>query len=297
MHLNLTDCKGIFLPKLANNFQEIIDKLLWKSFNTTEYSKKLYEETEDLLLEAVGLKDFEPSRQQTSVKSLKESFLESGRLDAEFYQPKYDDLKNIIKTNAVSFCRIESIARFNQRGEQPYYVADGRLNIINSRHILDQHLDYDNFERTSTDQWNAFPLARVFKNDILIYTTGANVGRTNVYLCDERALASNHVNILRVENANPVYVGFVLNSIIGRMQTKQIVTGSAQAELYSDAIAQFIVPFTAEKTQEKIISNVEESLIKQRQSKNLLEIAKRAVEIAIEETEEKAIEFINEETK
>lgn len=187
---------------------------------------------------------------------------------------------------------MKSIATFNQRGDQPRYVIDGELKIINSRHILEQHLDYDNFERTTADEWNSFPLARVFKDDILIYTTGANVGRANVYLSEERALASNHVNILRIENANPRYVGFVLNSLIGRMQTRQIITGSAQAELYSNAIEQFLVPFVFESVQENIIKNVEESFLTKQKSKQLLELAKRAVEVAIERDENAALALI-----
>ncbi len=78
------------------------------------------------------------------------------------------------------------------------------------------------------------------------------------------------------------------------MQTKQIITGNAQAELYSNAIAQFIVPFIAEEFQQKIIDYVEISFGFQQESKRLLELAKRGVELAIEQDEQAALELIGE---
>lgn len=153
-------------------------------------------------------------------------------------------------------------------------------------------MDYDNLERTDSRYWDLQRESRVFNQDILIYTTGANVGRTNIYLEDEKALASNHVNILRVRDENQIYIGFVLNSIIGRLQTRKLITGTAQAELYPTDIDQFLLPFIASDKQNQISAFVQESHAARREAKTLLAKAKRAVEIAIEEGEEKAMEFI-----
>lgn len=51
--------------------------------------------------------------------------------------------------------------------------------------------------------------------------------------------------------------------------------------------------FTYQKFQEKIASLISESFTLKMQSEQLLETAKRAVEIAIEESEEVAMQFIN----
>ena len=42
----------------------------------------------------------------------------------------------------------------------------------------------------------------------------ANIGRTAIYRRTEPALASNHVNILRVKYNHPQYIAFVLNSMV-----------------------------------------------------------------------------------
>ncbi|MCA2643250.1 MULTISPECIES: restriction endonuclease subunit S [unclassified Microcystis] len=219
--------------------------------------------------------------------------MSSGRLDAEYYQPKYDQLIEAINSSGLFTKKIKDIQRFNTRGLQPIYSEYGTLNVINSRHILEQHLDYDNFEKTELVNWNFQEKARVYRNDILIYTTGANIGRTNIYLSDEKALASNHVNILRLNQENQIYVGFVINSLIGRLQTEKLSAGSAQAELYPRDIDNFLIPFIAEEKQEQVINHYVLSLERKQKSKQLLEIAKIGVEKAIETDEETATAWIN----
>jgi restriction endonuclease S subunit len=170
------------------------------------------------------------------------------------------------------------------------------LNVINSRHILARELDYKNFEQTHNDSWDTQFKARIYRNDILTYTTGANIGRTQVYLSDEKALASNHVNILRIEHENPVYVAFVLNSKIGRLQTEQLSAGSAQQELYPKDIDNFYIPFINKDVQTQIADLVQQSFTLKAESERLLETAKRSVEIAIETDEQTALDYINQQT-
>ena len=120
--------------------------------------------------------------------------------------------------------------------------------------------------------------------DLLIYTTGAYIGRTNAYLESTPAFASNHVNILRLDsNIDHAYMALVFQSIVGQFQTQKHARGSAQAELYPADIDKFIVPILPHERQ-KIIGNlVRESLEKQRLSKQLLNQAKARVEQLIEE--------------
>jgi len=159
------------------------------------------------------------------------------------------------------------------------------------------HLDYDNFEKTSGEFWELQSKAQVFKDDILVYTTGANIGRTNIYQSAKKALASNHVKILRIKGEDPYYVSFVMNSLIGRMQTDKLSAGSAQAELYPKDIAQFLIPFVGKETQLKIRDKIISSLALKKQSTALLDVAKHAVEIAIEQDEQAALDFIALESK
>ena len=243
-------------------------------------SLELYREAETQLLSELGLKGWQPNNNPVNIKQLKESFLVSGRLDAEHYQVKYDELESMIKS--VPHKIIVEIQQFNSRGVQPDYVQAGEVPVVNSKHILEDGLDYDNFERTITTFLNSHKRAQIGYGDILIYTTGANIGRTQVYLKDEPAVASNHVNILRVRDVNPIYLALVLNSKVGRMQTEKLCTGSAQAELYPSDIEKFMIPILDTSIQESISAKIQESFELKAESKRLLDEAKMMVEREIE---------------
>ena len=285
--------KNFVIPNISKDFQIEIESLIQNSHLKLEQSKSTYNQAKALLLNALGIYGFSPNTKNHTKKSFKDSFLATGRLDAEYYQLKYEEIENKCFKNAEYTKRIKDFRVNNGRGLQPDYMEDGELIVINSRHILERELDYKNFERTTIDSWDSKAKARIYRNDILTYTTGANIGRTQVYLSDEKALASNHVNILRIENENPIYVAFVLNSKIGRLQTEQLSAGSAQQELYPKDIDNFYVPFVNTETQNQIATRIQQSFTLKSQSENLLATAKRAVEIAIETNEQTALDYIN----
>ncbi len=296
-HVFLSQMELFEIPLTSNMFEKRIQHVVEISERLLHVAEEKYSKAETLLLETLGLKDFEPSKEPVNIKSFTESFGASGRLDAEYYQKKYDELEAKIKLNS-NFQRICDIRTYNFRGLQPVYVENGDLDVINSKHILEKSLDYGNFEKTSSDSWDIQKRARIFKGDILTYTTGANIGRTQVYDSEKQALASNHVNILRTKKEyNSTYIGFVMNSGIGRMQTEKFCAGSAQVELYPKDIDNFLIPIIDTEEQEKIVNYIEESNDFKIQSEQLLELAKTAVEKAIEENETVAMAYIQEELK
>lgn len=295
MHLNLTDGQKVLVPKFSSTFQEKISKALWFNFELRELFNKKYENAEKLLLKEIGINDLQIKNELVNIKNFQESFKKSDRLDAEHFQVKYDILENAIK-NYQNYCFIEDIRTDNYRGLQPEYIDDGELSVITSKHILEKIIDYENLDKTDLSNWNNQKKARIKKGDILTYTTGANIGRTQVYLTEDKALASNHVNILRLKSDyNSYYVGFAMNSIIGRLQTEKYCAGSAQVELYPKNIDQFIIPLCPKSIQDEITNNIQDCFNLKKQSYQLLEKAKQAVEIAIEKDEKSALEFIESE--
>ena len=277
--LHLEDISRLKVPIFPDTFQSKIESMVKSAHTKLEESKSLYSQAEDLLLGELGLKDWQPKNTLHTTKKFSD-FAQSGRLDAEYYQPKYDDLFE--RLQKVDCKTIKEIQIINYRGFQPEYVENGKIDVINSKHILEDGLDYDNFEKTDEVSFNNAVRAQVKYGDILTYTTGANIGRTQVYLSEKKAMASNHVNMLRVKDVNPIYLALVLNSKIGRMQTEKSSTGSAQVELYPDDLASFIIPILPEAIQTKIASLIQQSFECKAQSKQLLEDAKRMVEEEIE---------------
>jgi len=285
------------LPQLSIRFQEEVRDAVKSALRKNVSSRYAYAQAEALLLRELGLEGWQPPEPLAYESTFSQAWGD-GRLDAEHFQPKYAAMLERVKQVAPRCRNVADFATFCDRGAQPLYSEEGTLAVVNSRHILENGLDYDNFERAHASQWNHtnFVSARIERGDVLTYMTGANVGRTAVYLSDEQALASNEVNILRTNQENPVYVAAVINSMVGRMQTRGSVTGSAQAHLYPSDIKKFLIPFVSDDVQQQIVQAIETAHQARRQSKQLLEAAKRAVEMAIEDSEDAALALLTQAT-
>ncbi len=205
----------------------------------------------------------------------------SHRWDALHYQPRFKQLIDHI--SAFPSARVRDIRSLNRRGLQPIYLENGDFDVVNSQHLGQKHIDYEELEKTSANSFASAPEAHIKPDDLLIYTTGAYIGRTNVYLSDAPAMASNHVNILRLQpSIDAAYMALVFQSIVGQFQTQQHARGSAQAELYPSDIDRFVVPLLNAEKQKAIGDLVRASLVKQLESRRLLEQAKSRVEQLIE---------------
>ena len=281
------DISKIVIPELLFEYEREIGDYLRKSFKLQKESKKLYSQATELLDNALGLNDIQ-FKNEKSYTSSYSALIQGKRLDSDHFKPSFDKLLSHIKDN-FDYLKIATSVKLNRRGIQPIYISNGTKQVVTSQHITSTHLDYDNFERTSEKHYMASPLAQIKYGDILTYTTGAYVGQTNVYLSNEPAIASNHVNIIRLkrDDIDPVYVAFVMNSLVGKMQTDKHIRGSAQAELYPNDIAKFIIPILDRNIVDTISKNVKESLDVRRKSKQLLKQAIQEVESLIEKAAER----------
>ena len=290
LNLFLYKIREILVPELSDLFQLGIEKCIKNAHRCISQSKSAYAQAEALLLETLGLVDFLPSTEAVNIKSFKESFAATGRLDAEYYQPKFDELEAKI-SETHTLVSLSSVLTLNQRGTQPDYTEEG-LPVINSKHVREgEVLLSDNRVATVPDKEN--PLL-IQKGDVLINGTGVGtIGRSAPYLHEQKAIPDNHVTILRTKKLNPIFLSVYLNSIAGKYQVDKYFKGSSgQIELYPKDIDCFYVPLVDEVIQTKIAALVQQSFTLKAGSERLLEVAKRAVEIAIEQDEKAGFAYI-----
>lgn len=218
-------------------------------------------------------------------------------LDAEYYQPKYDELIEKLEATKKSIS-LGELLTYNQRGTQPIYSeTDDGLPVLNSKHIRKNRIDFVDNRNAHKELTNKNSIIR--KGDVLINGTGVGtIGRTAPYLLDTEALPDNHVTILRSDSIDPVFLSVMLNSVIGNMQVDKYYKGSSgQIELYPADLNEFIVWDAPKPVQQAIRNCIEEANQLEQQSQHLLNVAKQAVEIAIEQSEEAAMEFIKTQTQ
>lgn len=271
--------KEIPFPEYLIRYSEDIDKLIISSRKKSQDSENFYKKAKELLEIELRLEQLLFPKENYSIGSFS-SVVSDYRLDAQHFQKKFDILLDHIQKFSNTTIKERKI--INRRGLQPKYLENGKIRVVTSQHITSTHLAYNELEKTSLSGFEKSREAHIKKNDLLIYTTGAYIGQTNIYDSDLPAMASNHVNILRVDGIESGYLSVLMPSIIGKLQTEKHSRGSAQAELYPSDIDKFVIPLIDSNKQIEISNLLRDSLLAKKESEQLLAQAKKQVEDLIE---------------
>ena len=283
MGLVLDDFPYLQVPDVSPTFQEEVAKLVSDAYEQRQESKRLYRQAEQLLLDKLGLSDKDLADDLCNEVNLSTIF-EQARLDAEFFEPKYERLIQRIEATGQA-TTIGTIAKWLRRGVQPAYIETGEIYVVKSKDIGEQFIDLEATERTDRSFWAVNERAQIRQYDVLLNSTGrGTLGRANCYLETADAIADNHVTIIRPdENCDPVYLSLYLNSPVGRSQSERLCAGSSgQTELYPDAIVQIRLFLPRNGLQLELRDIVLRAYVAKQGARGLLEQAKRKVEAMIE---------------
>ena len=293
--LILEDMNQLLVPFFSDNFREYIDTNIEFSYKKLERSKSLYKEAETILLKELDLLDFEPTQENIAIKYFSESFLATGRLDSEYYQPKYNEI--IDKIKKVKYRTLGNIVTI-QKSVEPgsKYYDDNGIEFIRVSNLTkegltksDIYLPYRIFETETLEK------LQPKKNTILLSKDGT-VGIAYTIKNETNIVTSGailHLTIIDKE-VLPEYLSLVLNSIMVQLQSERDAGGSIIKHWKVKEIKDILIPIIDISIQETIENKIKTSFELKAKSKELLELSKRAVEVAIEEGEERAIKLLGE---
>jgi len=294
--LILEDMNQIMIPEFSKKFQSKIKVGVEKAKENSNISKQAYQQAETLLLETLNLKDFTPSPDAVNIKSYKDSFIATGRLDAEFYQKKYEEVIAHIKAQKHErLSKLVDIKKSIEPGSDVY--ADEGLPFLRVS-------DYNKFGLSEPDKKLSFSFCKENealinklkpKKESILFSKDGSVGTAYMLRKDENLITSGAVLNLTIKDRKqiiPEYLTLALNSKLVKMQAERDAGGSIILHWRVGEIENVVVPIIDYAIQEKIAALVEESFSLKKQSERLLEVAKRAVEVAIEEGEEEGMRYI-----
>ncbi len=304
--INLFDIKNVPVPILSKDFQSEIASLVCRAKLCIVNSSDVYQKTQELLLSELGLSNWQPKHQLSFVKNYSDTE-QVGRIDAEYFQPKYDEIVKAIKSYPGGWATLENLCELVGHPSNPPYADtqdEKKTFIVTQKHLGDYSLN-DEFWKDddalyTTDEFiKNNSQYKLREEDILLYSVGAYIGKANIYKGTIKATIGSFLTMLRVKKdlLNPYYLMVFLNTDIGGMISKQHQRGMAQQYLYPYDIRTFPVPILKDDMQQGIQNKITESFNLSKQSKHLLECAKRAVEIAIEQDEDAAIKWLQEQTE
>ena len=296
--------KNFIVPSFNEKFQNGIEKLILNSQLLILNSKKTYTKAENLLLEEIGLQNFTPSKEPVNIKSFKDSFGTSGRLDAEHYQVKYD----IIENTFDKFKRIKlfdlvispiSSGTTPKAGGNAYTNSEEGIPFVRAVDLKGGEVITSNFKYLKHNIHNGILKRTQLKKDDVLLSIAGTVGRSSIFKHNFEANINQAVSILRFKEkeVKRLYLVAFFNSSLGKIFISKYSRQGVQTNLSLTEIGNLSIPIIDYKKQQQIADLIEQSFTLKKQSEHLLEVAKRAVEIAIEENEEIALTYINQETK
>ena len=204
----------------------------------------------------------------------------SGRLDAEYYQPKYDELfSRLSKYEYDSIKHIASIKKSVEPGSEAY--QDNGIPFVRVSDVT----------KFGISEPNVFLLPNEFslkelqpKKDTILLSKDGSVGIAYKVEEDMNCITSGALLHLSVFNQDytPDYLTLVLNSIVVQMQAERDSNGAIIQHWKPSEIEQVIIPKLPKLIQETISAKIQESFALKAESKRLLDEAKMMVEREIE---------------
>ena len=251
-------------------------------------SKQIYAQARTLLLSELGLADWQPKQELTFVKNFSDT-KNAGRVDAEYFQPKYDKIEEGIENYSTKPIKVrdefkQNKSTFEVNPEKLYrYVEIGSVNVSTGEIVAEEVLGKDL-------PVNAKRILK--KGDIIVSKVRTYRGAITI-VQEDGYVGSGAFCVLR-ENGqiNKETLLACLRSKLFLTWSWKPNTGTSYPTLDDDDILDFPIPILPREKQAEIEQIVTESFNLRKHAKDLLEHAKRAVEIAIEQDEQTAISWL-----
>lgn len=284
-HLTLPAITKIKVPEYKK-LQDKIEKLYTLSVCKKQESNSAYRDAETILLTFLCISEKAYKSTGIAVKSISESFRVTGRLDAEYYQPKYESIAQKLNTSetVLSLCKLHDKS-FVPQGHDSYQYIE-LADVGQSGDISDVDIQYGSDLPTRA--------RRIVKSGQIIVSSVEGSLQSCALITDEYdgALCSTGFYVLDSDciNSETLLVLFKSEPIQALM--KQRCSGTILTAISKDELLSMPLPMIDEDDQKAIAAKVQESVSLRRQSKQLLEYAKQAVEMAIEQGEDTALEWL-----
>ena len=282
---NLPDLKKIPIPTFSEEFYRIINDLVLLSHQKQTQSKQLYHEAEKLLLSELGLLDYQ-IKHKLAFSTTKKEIDEAKRYDSEYFQPKYAEIiERIEKYDGGCDVAGEIVGwkkgvevgteAYSETGKDFIRVSDFSVYGISesNRKISNQYFE------DLKDSYQP-------KQGEILFTKDGTIGISSVL--DEKVEGILSGAFLRLtlkekyRNFEKECLSLIFNSLLCKMQVEKLSGGAIIAHLKPSDFETFKIPLIKPEIQKQIAEKIQESHRLRKESKNLLEEAKRKVEEEIE---------------
>ena len=289
--LILDDFDQLLAPEFSDKFYERVTEVVNAALDARCGAVTTMQSAEQMLLDELGFADWLP----TEVTICKKDYpvvVKAGRLDAEYFRPKYDELFDLLSRCKTRFLGgkngIVDIQRSIEPGSDAYSnngVPFVRIANLSEMGITSPEIHIP--PEVCADSPRP-------KKDTILLSKDGSVCIAYKVDDDLNIVTSSGILHLTVKDASvlPDYLALVLNSKIVRLQAERCAGGSIIQHWKQSEIENVTIPILPISCQQQIAAKVQKSFALRRKSRALLECAKQAVEMAIEQDGEYALKWL-----
>ncbi|NGT58821.1 hypothetical protein G6Y98_08275 [Clostridium perfringens] len=293
--ISIYQIRKMKLIKLSKRFQLEIEKIIKEAYNFRNRYKEEYKSAEFIIRENLKIDYILSFNKNKCEKSFVESLKKYNRLDSEFFDEKYDVLDKVI--NEFKWKKLGEFVDIFKSIEpgSDAYIEEGipfiRISNFSKFGIKLGNVYLDN------NKYNVEELKPI--KDTILLSKDGTIGIA--YKVDDDANFITSSAILHLKNKdtniNNNYLTLLLNSEIVKLQAERSSGGSIIKHWRISDIRNVKVPILNYDIQNLIDFKIKNSFKLRKRSNYLLKLASKCVEIAIENDENKALEYLCEKLK
>lgn len=280
-----------YKPKNENT-EKLFRDLFIKSQHLNQESTEEYKKAEALLLEELGLLNWKPRHRLSFVKNFSDTQA-SERIDAEYFQPMYEDVVERIRQYKNGYKSLSEIVKVKDKNFQPKDdVAYRYIELAN----ISTNGNINGFIEAVGKELPTRARRKVNSGDVIVSTIEGALSSIALINDDlDNALCSTGFFVINSEKINSETLLVLLKSIVGQLQLKKGCSGTILTAIGDEEFKRIMLPDLPASIQSDIKKKITEMYTAKALSKRLLDIAKRGVELAIEKDEQDAEKWIDKE--
>jgi len=280
LNLFIDKIKELIIPLLNN--QDEIGSLVKNANGLLNTSKGMYLEAEKILLRELGLTAYYLNHQLTYIANCSKIQI-NNRIDAEFYQPKYQKIIDSASEKATmeKLDDLVKISKGIEVGSEEY--REEGIPFVRVSNLSNYEINDNNQKYISNELFDKLKNKFKPKKGEILLSKDATPGIAFLIDDEKDRIISGGILRLRVDSdIDKNYLTMVLNSLFVQSQIERDAGGSIIVHWRPELIKETLIPVLPKPKQEEISKLVEESHKSRIHAKQLLEKAKKIVEYEIE---------------
>lgn len=290
-NINLGLIKKLLIPYMSKDFSIKIEAVVLEAQNCLKQADNIYDEAKKILEESLAIDMSSCNASSVTTKNFSECFDNPSRIDAEYYQPKcYDVLKQLKTKDTINnLCNIYD-KTFTPNGDTDYKYIE-LSNIGRSGDI-----DGVKIQQGSDLPTRARRLVR--KGQVIVSSVEGSMDSCALITDDyDGALCSTGFYVIDSEHYNSESLLVLVKSSAIQFLLKRACSGTIMPNIAKEEFLNIPLPEIDKKVQVKIKEMITEVNKHRNLGIELLGIAKKAVEMAIEQDERVATKWLEKNIK